>query len=64
MPELSPQALAVCARHWQPRGAGCGRCPIRSACTSPAQPLTEATLDDWRSRVNAAAAAQEERASG
>lgn len=55
MPDLSHQALAVCADHWRPRGASCGRCPIHAACTSPAQPLTEATLDAWRGRVNAAA---------
>ena len=57
MPDLSAQALAVCAEHWRPRGADCGRCPIRSACTSPTQPLSQATLDAWRQRVNSAAAA-------
>ena len=57
MPDLSAQARAVCAEHWRPRDADCGRCPIRSACESPTQPPTEAAIDEWRGRVNAAAAA-------
>lgn len=54
--QLSDKAQAVCAWHYGNAGSGCGKCPIQQACHSGTTGrLSEASLNDWRQRVNAAA---------
>ena len=57
---LSLQAKDVCESHFF-GGRGCGKCPIITACHSsrPQEPM-----DDWRKRVNDAAAAAISKATG
>ena len=56
MPEsLSPAAVALCRENFGRLGAGCGRCPMHTECSTPVQPLTADTLSTWRGRVNSAA---------
>ncbi len=56
MPEsLSPAAVALCRENFGRLGAGCGRCPMHTECSTPVQPLTQETLGAYRQRVNDAA---------
>lgn len=57
--KLSDKAQAVCAWHYGNAGSGCGQCPIGTECHRSKGHfgrLSEASLIEWRQRVNAAAA--------
>jgi len=53
MEQLSPQAVAICARHynWKSR-TSCNACTLQPECHRPCQQLTEQSLGEWRARVN------------
>ena len=53
---LSQKVRDVCARHFDD-GRGCHACPVRKEChSSPTMNVTYQGLEDWRLRLNAAAA--------
>lgn len=65
---LSPEVKAVCARFWRKDRNGhvtedcCKGCPIMAACHAPIRgALTQASLDDWRAGLHAAAVAVAEK---
>lgn len=57
MTELSPAAVAICARHYSFNSrSSCNACPLQPECHRPGETLTQASLDEWRERVNRLAA--------
>ena len=59
--ELSAQAKAICAQHYNFKSrSSCNACPLQPECHKPCQQLTQASLDEWRGRVNALAAESKE----
>ena len=51
-----PQAIAVCRIYWgtDPK-RHCVGCPIEPECSTPVIPLTEASLEAYQVRIEAAA---------
>lgn len=53
MSELSEAAQAICAQHYSFKSrSSCNACPLRPECHRPGETLSQASLDDWRERVN------------
>lgn len=60
--ELSAEAKAICAQHYNFKSrSSCNACPLQPECHKPCQQLTQASLDEWRGRVNALAAENKEK---
>lgn len=54
---ISQQVRDVCAQHFDAKAHRCNACPLMSACNSgPTGNLTFERLEEWRLRLNAAAA--------
>ncbi len=51
--ELSQAAKAICEKHYNFKSrSSCNPCPLRAECHKPCQHLNQASLDEWRDRVN------------
>lgn len=53
---LSQEATEICHRHWRPKGAACGSCPLHAPCSTFHATLSQSSLSEWRGLVNGAAA--------
>lgn len=54
---ISDDVRAVCEKNFDFTETGCARCPIRAACHSgPTGNLTFERMEEWRLRLNGAAA--------
>lgn len=62
---INDDVLRVCGQHWDRTDRGCAHCPIRAVChDSPTGLLSAERLQEWRTRLNSAAAAELRRAAG
>lgn len=53
MTELSDAAKAICAKHYNFKSrSSCNACPLQPECHRPSETLTQASLDEWRGRVD------------
>lgn len=53
MTELSAAAQAICAQHYNFKSrSSCNACPLQPECHRQVETLTQASLDEWRERVN------------
>ncbi|MBF0675548.1 hypothetical protein [Pseudomonas sp.] len=58
--DLSEAAKAICAKHYNFKSrSSCNPCSLRPECHRPGETLTQASLDEWRGRVNRLAEQQE-----
>lgn len=53
MTGLSEAAQAICAKHYNFKSrSSCNACSLQPECHKPCATLTQASLDEWRGRVN------------